>query len=80
MTENMKVDGETLKVLNERGGTWAAYVNSDLSSPSLGHIQMLRYGAGCTHETPPAQYPADTKMGMGWRYLLAGIVNLKTGR
>lgn len=32
-----------------------------------------------TISTPPAQYPADTAHGAGWRYKLAGAVNLETG-
>jgi len=75
----MKMDEETLKVMQDRGGTWAAYVNSDFGSDGLGHIQALRYGPGCTYETPPRTYPADTKHGMGWRYILLGRVNLQTG-
>jgi hypothetical protein len=65
--------------MRHAGGTWACYENHDLSSPSVGHLQFLKVGPGCTYETPPRQYPADTAMGLGWRYRYVGMVDLETG-
>ncbi len=70
---------EALAQMCERGGTWFAYQNIDMSSAALGHLQFLKCGEGCTYVTPPERYPADTQAGMGWRYVLCGQVILTTG-
>jgi hypothetical protein len=57
---------------------WAAFQNHDLGHPDLGHLRFLAIGPGCTFKTPPARMP-DTKEVIGWRYILVGKVNLKTG-
>jgi len=61
-----------------RGGTWAAYENQALDSADLGRLQYLKFGPGCTYETPPAQYP-DTAQLIGWKYRYVGTVDLETG-
>lgn len=76
------IDPETLDVLRKRARektSWAAYQNVALDSSNAGHIQLLMVGEGCTYSTPPAQYPADTAHGAGWRYKLTSTVNLETG-
>jgi hypothetical protein len=45
---------------------------------NLGHLQFLCCGPGCTFETAPERTP-DSHLGIGWRYLLVGKVNLETG-
>ena len=70
---------EALQAMRERGGQWAMYENQALDSASRGHLQFLKFGPGCTYEVPPAQYPADTPFGLGWRYRHVGEVNLETG-
>jgi hypothetical protein len=49
-----------------------------MDSRSLGHIQFLCCGPGCTFAEPPKRMP-DSHLGIGWRYLLVGTVNLETG-
>lgn len=70
---------ESLEQMRILGGQWAAYQNMALDSASLGGIRFLKIGEGCTYTTAPDRYP-DTKFGVGWRYLLVGMVNLETGQ
>jgi len=61
-----KPDAETLQLLRERlkpGQTWFAYQNHAMDSASLGHLQFLKVGAGCTYETAPKRMP-DTQHGI----------------
>jgi hypothetical protein len=74
-----QIDEGALRQMRERGGKWAAYENKALDSANCGHVQFLMYGEGCTYGKPPPHYPADTEYGMGWRYLLAGLVDLERG-
>jgi len=74
-----KVQPEALEAMRSRGGSWAAYQNHALDSHNVGHLQFLKFGAGCTFVVPPEKYPADTSHGAGWRYLHVGTVNLETG-
>jgi hypothetical protein len=60
---------EALATMRERGGTWAAYVNVAMDSADLGRLQFIKYGAGCP----------DTQYGLGWKYQLAGTVDLASG-
>jgi hypothetical protein len=69
---------ESLAQMRKRGGRWAAFENHDLSSSNPGHLQFIKYGPGCTHETPPKRCP-DTDAGLGWRYVPVGFVDLATG-
>jgi hypothetical protein len=64
--------------MRERGGTWAAYQNQAMDSADFGHLQFLKYGPGCTHESAPFRFP-DTAHGLGWKYRLIGNVDLTTG-
>jgi hypothetical protein len=73
-----RIHREALAAMRSRGGTWAAYENQALDSHNAGHLQFFRFGPGCTYETPPPRYPADTEHGMGWRYVLIGVVNFET--
>jgi hypothetical protein len=74
----MEIDPETLALLRDRPGTWAAYQNVALDSSSLGHLQFLKVGPGCTYETAPAHLP-DTAHCIGWPYRHVGFVDLKRG-
>ena len=76
-----KPDAETLQLLRERlkpGQTWFAYQNHAMDSASLGHLQFLCCGPGCTFSEPPARMP-DSHLGIGWRYLLVGRIDMETG-
>jgi hypothetical protein len=76
-----KPDAETLQLLRERlkpGQTWFAYQNHAMDSSSLGHLQFLCCGPSCTFTEPPARMP-DSHLGIGWRYLLVGRVDMGTG-
>jgi hypothetical protein len=73
------IDEEALMKMRHAEGRWAVYENQALDSANAGHMQFLKFGAECTYETPPTRYPVDTGHGMGWRYILAGEVNLATG-
>lgn len=70
---------EALATIRERGGQWAVYQNMDLNSfPRAGHLKMLKYGIGCTFETPPPHYPAPT-ITEGNNYLLVGRLDTISG-
>lgn len=69
---------ESLAVMRQRGGTWAAYVNMALDSERRGHLQFMRVGEGCTFVEPPQRMP-DTSTSINWAYQYAGMVNLQTG-
>lgn len=58
---------------------WAAYQNMALDSANCGHLQFLAIGPDNTIKKAPERYPADTRSGMGWRYLHVGWVDLETG-
>ena len=76
-----KPDPVMLAILRERlktGQTWFCYQNMALDSASLGHLKFLCCGTGCTFVEPPARMP-DSHLGIGWRYLLVGKVNLESG-
>ena len=78
-----EVTDVALKQMSEIGGGlnggWAAFQNHDLGSRDIGDLRFLRYGTECTYKKAPKKYP-DTQHGIGWRYLLVGKVNLKTGK
>lgn len=69
---------DALATIRERGGQWAVYQNHDLGSRQIGHLKCLKYGAGCTHETPPAHYPADS-ISQGHNYVLVGRLDTVSG-
>jgi len=62
-----------------KGTRWAAYQNKALDSALMGRLQYLAVGEEHTYKEPPGRYPIDGEMGMGWRYLFIGYVNLHTG-
>jgi hypothetical protein len=70
-----KPSRESLDQMRSRGGNWAAYENKALDSASLGHLQFLKVGSGCTFNCPPRTYP----FGIGWKYLYVGMVDLEAG-
>jgi hypothetical protein len=76
-----KPDPAMLQILRERlkpGQSWFAYQNHAMDSASLGHLQFLCCGPGCTFAEPPQRMP-DSHLGIGWKYLLVGKVNLESG-
>ncbi len=75
---NAKIYPTVLRTLRERGGDWFAYQNHAMDSANLGHLQFLCCGDGCTFTEPPARMP-ESHLGIGWRYLLVGKVNLESG-
>jgi hypothetical protein len=69
------IHSEAFRLMSERGGRWAVYQNADISSfPRAGHIKCLKFGHGCTFETPPPHYPAPT-ITEGHNYLFVGEVD-----
>ncbi len=76
--DDKAIEAATLHTLRERGGTWAVYQNVALDSANCGHITFLKFGPGCTHESPPEHMP-DTSAGLGWKYRHVGYVDLKNG-
>jgi hypothetical protein len=72
------IEAETLKIMRERGGTWAAYQNVTMDSADLGHLKFLKFGPECTFVDPPERLP-DTATEINWHYHLMGQVNLETG-
>ncbi len=70
---------EALAQMKQRGGRWFAYQNHDMGHREVGHLQFMKCGEGCTHVEPPPKYCDTPAHGMGWRYLLAGEVDLETG-
>jgi hypothetical protein len=72
------INAEALEQMRKSGGTWAAYQNHDMSSSGIGDLRFLKVGPGCTFMEAPNKYP-DSHLGIGWRYLHVGFVNLETG-
>jgi hypothetical protein len=72
------IDGAALVQMQKRGGQWAAYQNVAMDSAGLGLVQFIKYGPGCTHETPPAHCP-DTSAGLGWKFVHVGFADLTAG-
>ena len=59
----------------ERGGRWAAYQNADIHSfEDAGRLKFLKFGPGCTYNSPPPHYPHDS-IREGHNYLLVGEVD-----
>ncbi len=67
------------KHMQGRGGRWAAFQNQDMGHHDLGRLAFLQYGPGCSYPHPPQRYPDTPAIGLGWRYLHVGFVNLETG-
>jgi len=72
------ISTEALATMRERKGDWFAYQSHDMSSRTLGDLQFLQCGPGCTFTEPPTRLP-DTAQSINWRYVLAGRVDLTTG-
>jgi len=73
-----KPDERSISLMRKGGGDWYAYQNHALDSENVGHLQFLMCGSNCTYKDPPKHLP-DSHLGIGWRYLLVGKVNLKSG-
>jgi hypothetical protein len=74
-----QVEPFTLEKLIDKGGDWYAYQNQAMDSACYGLVNYLCCGEGRTHATPPAHLPDGAIYGTGWKWLLVGKVNLKTG-
>jgi hypothetical protein len=57
---------------------WAAYENHALDSATAGELRFLAVGPQNTHQVAPDRYP-DTQLGVGWRFVHIGWVDLGTG-
>ena len=57
---------------------WVAYENHALDSGSCGELRFLAVGPHNTYQDAPDRYP-DSHLGVGWRYVRIGWVDLKTG-
>ncbi len=75
--QERKIVPDALQQMRDRGGRWAAYENHDLGHRDLGHLQLLKFGPGCTFEKAPERMP-DTPQQINWRYVLVGTVNLES--
>jgi hypothetical protein len=62
------------------GARYAAYQNHALDSSDCGGMRFLAIGPNCTLQEPPPRYPDTPSLGVGWRYLHVGWVNLETGK
>jgi hypothetical protein len=75
-----KPDEQSLEFMRISGGTWATYQNVALDHSQLGHLKFLKYGKGCTFESPPKPRLPDGPDGaINWAYQFRGLVNLETG-
>lgn len=63
---------------NYKDTRWCAYQNKAMDSLDIGHIQFLAIGTQNTFKEAPKRYP-DTHLGVGWKYLPMGWVDLETG-
>lgn len=71
---------EALEAMRSRGGLWACYQNHDLGHRDIGRLVFLQYGGpDSTFDSPPDRYPDVPEVGLGWRYLHVGFVDLKSG-
>lgn len=61
------------------GQEWYAFQNADLGSYDVGRQQYVKCGPGCGIPSVPRHAPDTQACGLGWRYLLAGIVDVDTG-
>ena len=76
-----KASPEALAMMKERsrpGTEWAAFQDHDMCSSTLGDLRFLQCGMGCTYATAPQKLP-DCHLGIGWRFLKIGKINLETG-
>ncbi len=68
--------------MRDQGGYWAAYQNSDLSSPDYQILKFLKVGGGCAFgdndRDPPLSFPYPYNV-EGRHYPYVGMVDLKTG-
>ena len=57
---------------------WAAYENHALDSATAGELRFLAVGPQNTYQVAPDRYP-DSQLGVGWKFVHIGWVNLETG-
>jgi hypothetical protein len=57
---------------------WIAFQNHDLGHYDIGHLMFLAVGSKNTFTTVPQRMP-DSQLGIGWRYVPVGQVDLNTG-
>ncbi len=58
---------------------WAAYENHALDSATAGELRFLAVGPRNTYQVAPDRYPDSPQLGVGWRYVHVGWVDLATG-
>lgn len=58
-------------------GVWVAFQNHDLGSAQVGRTAFMVVGPDNTYKTIPSHYPDTPSVGLGWRYLPVGFVDLK---
>ena len=78
---DIKPHPEALAQMRERqrpNTIWAACQNHALDSSGLGDLRFLQCGDGCTFTESPERFP-DSHMGVGFRYLLVGKVDIESG-
>lgn len=68
---------DALRKGRREGTRWAAYAWAAIGEDFRGFI-FLRVGEGCTFSEPPDHAP-DGSWGAGWKYRLAGFVDLESG-
>lgn len=76
-----EIEALTLGMMRDQkagNAEWFTYQNHDLGSSQVGHLQFLQCGPNCTYKEAPKKMP-DSHLGIGWRYLLVGKVDLDSG-
>jgi hypothetical protein len=57
-----------------------AFQNQALDSADCGGFRFLAVGPTCTLKTAPERFPDTSDLGVGWRYLFVGWLDLETGK
>jgi hypothetical protein len=79
-----KAKPEALEAMQESpynyGDTrWAAFENHALDSSTCGELRFLAVGPQNTCSEAPDRYPDTQQLGVGWKFVHIGWVNLETG-
>lgn len=64
----------TLERMRMMGGSWAAYQSQEIGYGDLGQLRFMAFGGDRLHAIPLKHFPSIM------RYVLVGVVDLKTGR
>lgn len=72
---DIRLHATTVRVIKDRGGTWAVYRNTALDSANFGETTCLRYGPGCTFKTAPDTMPDTPQHGPGWKYCRIALID-----